>query len=158
MKELEWNGFKRLDFDFNGRRAILVIPINPHPEGKWCIKTEYFGAFPELELELRILFRIYFKYYALEYGRGPRRPKRIYQLSSLRLWIKKPMPAYRHELRRTARRRNGCKASGKRFGALSGRARAQSFKLPRRIGNFHMPVLGRILRGKGNEHVRAYML
>lgn len=52
MKELEWNGFKRLDFDFNGRRAILVIPINPHPEVKWCIKTEYFGAFPELELEL----------------------------------------------------------------------------------------------------------
>ncbi|HJA69451.1 MAG TPA: alpha/beta hydrolase [Firmicutes bacterium] len=52
MTQLEWQGFKRLDFDFNGRQAILVIPPKPHPEGKWMIKTEYFGAFPELELEL----------------------------------------------------------------------------------------------------------
>ena len=30
----------------------MVIPDNPHPDGKWMLKTEYFGAFPELELEL----------------------------------------------------------------------------------------------------------
>ena len=52
MEQLEWYGFKMLGFDFNGRQSFLVIPDNPHPDGKWMLKTEYFGAFPELELEL----------------------------------------------------------------------------------------------------------
>lgn len=52
MEKLKWNGFERLDFDFNGRRAILIFPNEQAADGKWMIKTEYFDAFPELELEL----------------------------------------------------------------------------------------------------------
>ncbi len=48
----EWFGFKKLDFRFNGRNAILVCPDTPHPEGRWLLKTEYFGAFPAFEIEM----------------------------------------------------------------------------------------------------------
>ena len=48
----EWFGFKRLDFTFNGKSAILVCPHTPDPAGRWLIKTEYFGAFPAFELEM----------------------------------------------------------------------------------------------------------
>ncbi len=47
-----WNGYRRLDFVFEGREAILVCPSSPCPEGRWLLKTEYFDAFPDLELEL----------------------------------------------------------------------------------------------------------
>ena len=46
MTQREWQGFKRLDFDFNGRQAILVIPPKPHPEGKWMIKLNILEHFP----------------------------------------------------------------------------------------------------------------
>ena len=48
----EWFGFKRLDFSFEGRTALLVCPDTPDPAGRWLIKTEYFGAFPAFELEM----------------------------------------------------------------------------------------------------------
>ena len=48
----EWNGFPRLDFRFNGRDAILVCPHTPDPDGRWLLKTEYFGAFPAFEIEM----------------------------------------------------------------------------------------------------------
>lgn len=51
MKESIWNGFKRIDFDFEGREAVLVFPDQPD-NGKWLYKTEYFGAFPAFELEM----------------------------------------------------------------------------------------------------------
>lgn len=47
----EWFGFERLDFEFKGKKAIIVLP-HCKSEGKWLLKTEYFGAFPELEIEM----------------------------------------------------------------------------------------------------------
>jgi hypothetical protein len=52
MREVLWNGFKRIDFEFEGREAILVFPQVPDKNKNWMIKTEYFGAFPNLEIEM----------------------------------------------------------------------------------------------------------
>ena len=52
MVESVWNGFKRLDFAFDGHEAILIVPNNPTPDKRWLFKTEYFGAFPNFELEM----------------------------------------------------------------------------------------------------------
>lgn len=48
----EWNGYDRLDFLFEGRKAIVVLPKERDPKGRWMLKTEYFGAFPNFELEM----------------------------------------------------------------------------------------------------------
>ena len=48
----EWNGFKKIDFDFNGREALLICPEKAVEGNKWLYKTEYFGAFPEFEIEM----------------------------------------------------------------------------------------------------------
>lgn len=48
----EWNGYRRLDFLFEGRPSILVLPNQPRSDAKWLFKTEYFGAFPGFELEM----------------------------------------------------------------------------------------------------------
>ncbi|MBE6634054.1 MAG: alpha/beta fold hydrolase [Ruminococcaceae bacterium] len=48
----EWNGYARLDFQVKGRSAILICPKEPRADGKWLLKTEYFGAFPQFELEM----------------------------------------------------------------------------------------------------------
>lgn len=50
--ETIWNGFKKIEFDFEGRRAILVCPDTPTDGNKWLYKTEYFGAFPDFEIEM----------------------------------------------------------------------------------------------------------
>ena len=50
--ESEWNGYRRLDFTVAGREAILIFPNQPRPDGKWLLKTEYFGAFPNFELQM----------------------------------------------------------------------------------------------------------
>lgn len=47
-----WNGFKRLDFRFEGRDAILILPDEPQKDKKWLYKTEYFNAFPSFEIEM----------------------------------------------------------------------------------------------------------
>ena len=47
-----WNGFKRIDFEFEGREAILVFPEVPEENKKWMLKTEYFDDFPNLEIEM----------------------------------------------------------------------------------------------------------
>ena len=53
MTYSEWNGFKRLDFTFEDRNAILVFPKNEgFGTGHWACKMEYFGAFPKFECEL----------------------------------------------------------------------------------------------------------
>ena len=49
--DFEWRGFKGLEFEFDGKKALLVKP-NVKPNGKFMIKTEYFAAFPELEIEM----------------------------------------------------------------------------------------------------------
>ena len=52
MTESTWNGFRRIDFEFMGRNAILVFPNEDNQCNKWLLKTEYFNAFPELEIEM----------------------------------------------------------------------------------------------------------
>ncbi len=52
MTETIWNGFRRIDFEFEGKNAILVFPNEPNAEKSWMFKTEYFDAFPPFELEM----------------------------------------------------------------------------------------------------------
>jgi pimeloyl-ACP methyl ester carboxylesterase len=40
-----FNGFKRVDFDFKGREAIIVFPNTKEYKKDFMLKTEYFGAF-----------------------------------------------------------------------------------------------------------------
>ena len=48
----EWNGFSALRFDFEGHEAVLVQPQQAAKGNPWLLKTEYFGAFPDLEIEM----------------------------------------------------------------------------------------------------------
>ena len=50
--ETDWNGYKKIDFEFDGKQATLVYPKNATDGNKWLFKTEYFGAFPDFELEM----------------------------------------------------------------------------------------------------------
>lgn len=52
MTETLYHGFRRIDFLFEDREAILVFPNEPRPDGKWLLKTEYFSAFQGFELEM----------------------------------------------------------------------------------------------------------
>ena len=47
-----WNGFKKIDFTFEGRKAILVFPDDSNKTEQWLFKTEYWDAFPNLEIEM----------------------------------------------------------------------------------------------------------
>ncbi len=51
FQEIEWRGFKGYEFEFEGLPAKLIKP-NCKPNGKWLLKSEYFDAFPETEIEL----------------------------------------------------------------------------------------------------------
>ena len=51
FSEIEWEGYKGIEFEFEGTPARLIRP-SCEPNGKWAYKTEYFGAFPNLEAEL----------------------------------------------------------------------------------------------------------
>ena len=50
ISESIWNGFKRLDFKFEGRDCILICPEKPCEGNKWLYRTEYFGAFTDMEI------------------------------------------------------------------------------------------------------------
>ncbi len=52
MQETVWNGFKKIDFDFEGKAAVLVFPERANESKNWLLKTEYFDAFPEFEIEM----------------------------------------------------------------------------------------------------------
>ena len=52
MTESIWNGFKRIDFEFEGMKAILVFPKEANENKNWLLKTEYFDAFPEYEIDM----------------------------------------------------------------------------------------------------------
>ena len=54
MTETTWNGYRRIDFEFQGREAILVFPDTPNEKKEWMLKTEYFGAFPKLEVDMLV--------------------------------------------------------------------------------------------------------
>ena len=51
-RETTWNGYRRLDFTFMEHNAILIVPNQARADGKWLLKTEYFGAFPSFELAM----------------------------------------------------------------------------------------------------------
>ncbi len=44
--------FKMEEFLFEGRTAIIVFPKEPDKNKNWTLKTEYWGAFADTELEL----------------------------------------------------------------------------------------------------------
>ena len=47
-----WNGYKLERLKINDRDAIIVYPKEGTANGKWALKTEYFGAFPDTEIKL----------------------------------------------------------------------------------------------------------
>lgn len=51
MKRIEWCGFEGLEFVFEGMKAKIIKP-KVTPNKKWLLKTEYFDAFPGMEIEL----------------------------------------------------------------------------------------------------------
>ncbi len=52
MRRTTWKRFKRIDFLFEGREAILIFPHSPNESKNWLFKTEYFDAFPGFEIEM----------------------------------------------------------------------------------------------------------
>ena len=47
-----WHGYEMTRFTFEDRDAILVSPKETRPGAPWALKTEYWGAFPDVELQL----------------------------------------------------------------------------------------------------------
>lgn len=52
MTESMYNGFKRIDFEFQGREVLVVFPDESNKTDKWVLKTEYFVDFPEVQIEM----------------------------------------------------------------------------------------------------------
>ena len=52
MNHPDYHGYRRFDFTFADRDAVIVFPSEEKKNGKWMLKTEYFDAFPELELAM----------------------------------------------------------------------------------------------------------
>jgi alpha-beta hydrolase superfamily lysophospholipase len=48
---IQWRGFDGVEFVFANSAAKVIRPHGT-PNGKWALKTEYFDAFPAVELEL----------------------------------------------------------------------------------------------------------
>ena len=48
----ELDGFECHEFKFEGRDAKVVLPKTPDKDGRWLLKTEYFGAFPAFQNEM----------------------------------------------------------------------------------------------------------
>ena len=47
-----WYGFERIDFEFEGKAATVVFPKKKEVGGNWLLKTEYWEAFPDAEIDL----------------------------------------------------------------------------------------------------------
>jgi len=47
-----WHGFQKITFYFEEKRAILVFPKKADEKRNWMLKTEYWDAFPEREIDL----------------------------------------------------------------------------------------------------------
>ncbi len=52
VKQSEWKGFTRLDFEVAGRPALLVVPKEAAPGRPWIWRTEFFGHEPQGDLAL----------------------------------------------------------------------------------------------------------
>lgn len=51
-KASQWNGFTRHDFQVDGVNAIVVEPAKALPGRPWAWRGEFFGAFPNADIEL----------------------------------------------------------------------------------------------------------
>ncbi len=51
-KTADWNGYERLDFNFEGRKALLVRPKTAAPGNPWIWRTEFFGHEPQGDIGL----------------------------------------------------------------------------------------------------------
>ncbi len=51
-KVSKWNGFARHDFKIDGANVIVVVPAKPLPGRPWVWRGEFFGAFPNADIEL----------------------------------------------------------------------------------------------------------
>lgn len=47
-----WNGFDCEDFCFEGQEAVIVFPKEGTAVGRLALKTEYWGAYPDVEIRL----------------------------------------------------------------------------------------------------------
>lgn len=47
-----WNGFKSERFVFEGKNCVIVFPGESNKTKNWCLKTEYWDAFPNMEIEM----------------------------------------------------------------------------------------------------------
>lgn len=52
MKTSDWNGYKRLDFDVDGRESLLICPHEPLPGNPWVWRTEFFGIYDTVDRAL----------------------------------------------------------------------------------------------------------
>lgn len=52
MEKLWKDEFRQIEFEFEGRYATLIFPPEEAKTPHWMLKTEYFGAFPHLEMKL----------------------------------------------------------------------------------------------------------
>ena len=50
--ESRWEGCVRHDFQVDGVKAIVVEPKVPRPGRPWAWRGEFFGAFPNADIEL----------------------------------------------------------------------------------------------------------
>ena len=48
----QWSGYERLDFEVDGRAALLVRPKAPAPGAPWIWRTEFFGHEPQGDIAL----------------------------------------------------------------------------------------------------------
>ena len=51
-EQTTWYGFKAEEFTFEDRKAVIVFPDKANEKKSWTLKMEYWGAFPETEIEL----------------------------------------------------------------------------------------------------------
>jgi lysophospholipase L1-like esterase/pimeloyl-ACP methyl ester carboxylesterase len=51
-KVSQWSGYERLDFEVDGRAALLVRPKDPAPSKPWIWRTEFFGHEPQGDIAL----------------------------------------------------------------------------------------------------------
>ncbi len=48
----QWNGFERMDFEFDGHSCILVRPHKAAKGNPWVWRTEFFGAFAQADIAM----------------------------------------------------------------------------------------------------------
>lgn len=51
-KKSEWTGFDKFDFDFNGRKAIIVAPSEAAVGKPWIWRARFFGHEPQTDIAL----------------------------------------------------------------------------------------------------------